>query len=145
MEIPIPYLTDDGDAMRRQGHLSILLKVGFAENQPSSALCAPNAQRCDPAHGMRIKCTYVLKKQEEMHWRELWVTQGRKTWTHMRLCQVDSLADHVKGRDKQYTLSQHRFICANLYKRIEQVKGNHYTICEEAGCEGRAGIQKTKL
>ncbi len=145
MKIPIPCLTEDGEAMRRQGHLSILLKVDFAENQPSSALCAPNAQRCDPAHGMRIKCTYVLKKQEEMHWRELWVTQGRKTPTHMRLCQMNSLADHVKGRDKQYTLSQsHRFICANLYKRIEQVKGNHYTICEEAGCEGCAGIQKTK-
>lgn len=112
--------------MRRQGHLRILLKVDLAENQPSSALCAPNAQRCDPAYGMRIKCTYVLKKQEEMHQRELWVTQGR----------MNSLADHVKEREKEYTLSQpHRFICASLHKR---------TICEEAGCEGCAGIRKTK-
>ena len=145
MKIPIPYLTEDGEIMRRQERLSILLKVDFAENQPSSALCAPNARRCDPAYSMRMKCTYVLKKQEEIHWRDLWVTQGRKTPTHMRLCQMNSLADHVKGRDKQYTLSQpHRFICASLYKRNEQVKGNHYTICEEADCEGCAGIQKTK-
>jgi hypothetical protein len=145
MKIPIPYLTEDVEAMRRQGHLRILLKVDFAENQPSSALCAPNAQRCHPAYGMHIKCTYVLKKQEEMHWRELWVTQGRKTPTHMRLCQMNTLADHVKEREKEYTLSQpHRFICASLNKRIKQVKGNHYTICEETGCEGCAGIQKTK-
>lgn len=39
MKIPIPYLTEDVEAMRRQGHLRILLKVDFAENRPSSALC----------------------------------------------------------------------------------------------------------
>lgn len=134
MKIPIPYLLD------------ILLKVDFAENQPSSTLCAPTSQRCDQAYNMRIKCTYVLKKAEGMHWRELWVTQGRKTPTHMRLCQMNSLADHVKGRVREYTISQpHRFICANLYKRTEQVRKNHYyTICEEAGCEGCAGIKKIK-
>ena len=69
VQIPIPYLPEDGDILRRQGYLNIILKVNFAENQPPSALCAPNAQCCDPAHCMRIKCTYVHKKQEEMHWR----------------------------------------------------------------------------
>lgn len=84
-KMPIPYLTVLGEAMRRRGHISILLKGDFAENQPSSAPCAPNAQHRDPAHGMRIECTSILKKQEGMHWRELWVTQGRKP-AHIRLC-----------------------------------------------------------
>jgi hypothetical protein len=53
--MPIPYFTEDAEAMRRQGHLDVL-KVDFAENQPSSNLCAPNAQRCDQAYDMRIKC-----------------------------------------------------------------------------------------
>lgn len=50
MKIPILYLTEDAEAMRRKGHLDILLKVDFAENQPSSTPCAPNAQRCDQAY-----------------------------------------------------------------------------------------------
>lgn len=28
-----------------------------------------------------------------------------------------------------------------LYKRTEQVRKNHYTICKEAGCEGCADIK----
>lgn len=94
---------------------------------------------------MRIKCTYVLRKGEGVHWRELWITQGRITPTHMRLCQMNSLADHVKGMDKEYPLAQpHRLLCAYLYKRAEQVKRNQYTVCEEAGCEGCASIKKIK-
>lgn len=74
----------------------------------------------------------------QMHWRELWVTQGQKTPTHMRLCQMK---DHVKERDREYTLSQsHRFICGT--SEMSRSKRNHYTICEEAGCEGCAGIKK---
>lgn len=74
MKIPIPYLTGDAEAMRRQEQLDILLKVDFAENQPSFTLCAPNTQSCDSAYDMRIMCTYVLKEGKEMYWKELWVT-----------------------------------------------------------------------
>ena len=66
MKSPIPYLAEDAEAMRRQGHLDTLLKVDFAENQPSSTLRAPDAQRYDQAYNMRIKYTYVLKKGEGM-------------------------------------------------------------------------------
>lgn len=104
-KIPIPYITDGAEAMRRREHLDIVLKVDPAKNQPSSTLCAPNARPCDQTYHMRIKCTYVLKEEEGMHWRELWVTQGRKTPTHMRLCQMRSLADHVRGRDREYTIA----------------------------------------
>ena len=138
-EKPNPFTLSSCDAK------DMSISFSRPSSQPSAALCAPNAQHCDQAYNMRIKCTYVLKKGEEMHWRELWVTQGRKTPTHMRLCQMNSLADHVKGRDREYTLSRpHRFICAYLYKRTEEVKRNHYTICEEAGCEGCAGIKRIK-
>ena len=81
MKIPIPYLTEDAEAMRRQGHLDILLKVDFVEYQPSSTLYASDAQRCDQAYHLRIRCTYVLKKGEGMYRRELWVTQGPETPT----------------------------------------------------------------
>ena len=59
--------------------LRVLLKVDFADNQPSEALCAPSARPCDPAYGMRIKCTYDLKMQKETHRRELWVTDSNLT------------------------------------------------------------------
>lgn len=92
---------------------------------------------------MRIKCTYDLKMQEETHRRELWVTDSRLT--HLRLFQMNSLADHVKGKDKKHTLSQpHRFIFPPLHKRIKEITGFCYTVCEDAGCQGCAGIRNTK-
>ena len=98
IQILIPYLVEDREVMLSLKALKVLLKVDFADNQPSDALCAPSARPCDPAYGMRIKCTYDLKMQEETHRRELWVTDLRRP-THRRLCQMNSLADHVKGKD----------------------------------------------
>jgi len=123
MKIPIPYLTEDGEAMRRQGDLSIHLKDLFVENQPSSALCP----RMHNVAILRIVCASSVptfsRSRKKCVKESCLVTQGRKISTHMPLCQVDPVADHVKARDKLYTLSQpHRFICAILHKRIEQVR-----------------------
>ena len=144
--ILIPYLTEDREVILSLEALRILLKVDFADNQPSFALCAPSARPCDPAYGMRIKCTYDLKLQEETHRRVLWVTGVTDSrLTHLRLCQINSLADHVKGKDKKHTLSQpHRFIYPPLHKRINEITGICYTVCEDAGCQGCAGIRNTK-
>lgn len=133
IQILIPYLIEDREVMLSLKALRVLLKVDFADNQPSDALCAPSARPCDPAYGMRVKCPYDLKMREETHRRELWVTDSRLT--HLRLCQMNSLADHVKGKDKKHTLSQpHRFIFPPLHKRIKEITGICYTVCEDAGC-----------
>ncbi|KAL8861447.1 MAG: hypothetical protein Q9178_002321 [Gyalolechia marmorata] len=71
IQILIPYLIEDREVMLSLRALGVLLKVDFADNQPSDALCAPSARPCDPAYGMRIKCTDDLKMQEETHRREL--------------------------------------------------------------------------
>ena len=57
---------------------------------------------------------------------------------------MSSLADHVKGMDKNHTLSQpHRFIFPALHKRDTEITGIRYTVCEDAGCQGCAGVRIT--
>ena len=144
LNIIIPCLTEDREAMLSLEALRVFLKVDFADHQPYFALSAPNAQPCDPAYGMRIKCTYDLEVQGEKYRRELWVTDSKPT--HRKLCKMNSLADHVKGKDKKHTLSQpHRFIYPPLHKRNKKITEIFYTVCEDAGCQGCADIRNTKL
>ncbi|KAL8913469.1 MAG: hypothetical protein Q9171_001763 [Xanthocarpia ochracea] len=94
IQILIPYLIDDREIMLSLKALRVLLKVDFADNQPSDALYAPRARPCDPAYGMRIKCTYDLAMQEETHRRELWVTDSR-------LDPPATVSDELAGRPRQ--------------------------------------------
>ena len=65
IQIPIPYHNENREVIKSLGPLKVLVKVDFADNQPPHTLCAPNAQPCDSAHGLRMKCSYTLTIQNE--------------------------------------------------------------------------------
>lgn len=114
----------DMEALRSQGEIEVVLTVHFVEHQQndldkSFSYCASHAQRHDPAYGMQIKCTYHVEKDGISARRKFWTTQretGRKreNLSHKRLCQMNTVADCRNGKTTEY----------------------HYTICNEASCEG---------
>lgn len=74
-------------------------------------------------------------EMEDGGWRMNGPVNSRKSL--FKLIRMES-----KNIFRKYTISQPlRFIRVNLYKRTEQVRKNHYTICKEAGCEGCADIK----
>jgi hypothetical protein len=143
----IPYNKQDMEALRSQGEIEVVLTVHFVEHQQndldkSFSYCAPHAQRHDPAYGMQIKCTYHVEKDGISARRKFWTTRretGRKreNLSHKRLCQMTTVADCWNGKTTEYVLSQpHRFLQNQRGTNSGRLRGKHYTICNEASCEG---------
>jgi len=131
-KIQIPFHAQDADFIRRTRNLDIQIKVVFVDPTVERRnLAAPNACSHDSGYGLCIELKYEVQREGKAFVVSLHSVPTIRSKPHLRLCQINSLADLVALNSSRYSSSQpHRLIISNK-KGVQ----NGYTYCQDSKCE----------
>lgn len=139
-KLSVPYEEQDAKSIRESKGINVDLKVEFIDDVNSKTLAAPNAGPSDSAQGLRIEVNYEIQRGLQTVPVKLYCEPKKTAKLHIRLCQMNSLADAVTAKSSRYTrLQPHRLIVTN-----EKGVSNGYTSCQSTDCEVCAGFARDK-
>lgn len=137
-KLSVPYEEQDAKSIRESNGINVDLKVEFIDDLNSKTLAAPNAGPSDSAQGLRIEVNYEIQRGWQTVPVRLYYEPKKTAKLHIRLCQMNTLADAVTAKSSRYTrLQPHRLI-------LTSEKGNGYTSCQSTDCEVCAGFEWDK-